>query len=326
MGTFLLCNPTPYPVHTSKVLFLNIQYVIMTKKGIGGLILNVMKRFAWLLEPVLIIAGILLVSAGSGLFKTQSLSFASYGQTFLDMWGDLSNPFDLVYTITQTERPLFPVILLALWSSMRILFLAIAISLGASIILLIIYTVSGRIVKNGIKSIAAVLESVPDIFVIATLQLFIIWFFKRTGILLGDVASLDPNEIIFLPAVTLSVLPTFFFLGLMISFVKEEEDLPYVELARSKGLTKYRILFIHMIRNILVSLTYHGKQIVWMMLSNLLILEYLYNVFGVTSFLFTYNTPAIFAITSILLFLPIYGVLKAMQFTVKHRIGKEMSL
>ncbi|USK91423.1 hypothetical protein LIT29_18205 [Rossellomorea marisflavi] len=288
--------------------------------------MNVMKRFAWLLEPVLIIAGILLVSAGSGLFKNQSLSFASYGRTFLDMWGDLSHPFDLVYTITQTERPLFPVILLALWSSMRILFLAIAISLGASLILLIIYTVSGRIVKSAIKSIAAVLESVPDIFVIATLQLFIIWFFKKTGILLGDVASLDPNEIIFLPAVTLSVLPTFFFLGLMISFVKEEEDLPYVELARSKGLTKYRILFIHMIRNILVSLTYHGKQIVWMMLSNLLILEYLYNVFGVTSFLFTYNTPAIFAITSILLFLPIYGVLKAMQFTVKHRIGKEMSL
>lgn len=288
--------------------------------------MNVMKRFAWLLEPVLIIAGILLVSAGSGLFQTQSLSFASYGQTFLDMWGDLSHPFDLVYTITQTERPLFPIILLALWSSMRILFLAISISLGASLILLIIYTVSGRIVKNAIKSVAAVLESVPDIFVIATLQLFIIWFFKKTGILLGDVASLDPNEIIFLPAVTLSVLPTFFFLGLMISFVKEEEDLPYVELARSKGLTKYRILFIHMIRNILVSLTYHGKQIVWMMLSNLLILEYLYNVFGVTSFLFTYNTPAIFAITSILLFLPIYGVLKVMQFTVKHRIGKEMSL
>jgi peptide/nickel transport system permease protein len=57
-----------------------------------------------------------------------------------------------------------------------------------------------------------------------------------------------------------------------------------------------------------------------------LILEYLYNVFGVTSFLFTYNTSAIFAITSILLFLPIYGVLKAMQFMVKHRIGKEMSL
>ncbi len=285
-----------------------------------------MKRFAWMLEPVLIIAGILLVSAGSGLFQTQSLSFSSYGQTFLDMWGDLSHPFDLVYIITQTERPLFPIILLALWSSMRILFLAIAISLGASLILLIIYTVSGRIVKNVIKSVAAVLESVPDIFVIATLQLFIIWFFKKTGILLGDVASLDPNEIIFLPAITLSVLPTFFFLGLMISFVKEEENLPYVELARSKGLTKYRILFIHIIRNILFSLTYHGKQIVWMMLSNLLILEYLYNVFGVTSFLFTYNTPAIFAITSILLFLPLYGVLKAMQFMVKYRIGKEMSL
>ncbi|MHC8523134.1 hypothetical protein ACPJHQ_20755 [Rossellomorea sp. H39__3] len=53
--------------------------------------MNVMKRFAWLLEPVLIIAGILLVSAGSGLFETQSLSFASYGQTFLGMWGIFSS-------------------------------------------------------------------------------------------------------------------------------------------------------------------------------------------------------------------------------------------
>ena len=99
-----------------------------------------------------------------------------------------------------------------------------------------------------------------------------------------------------------------------------------MELAKGKGLGKYRIMFIHMIRNVLVSLTYHGKQIIWMMLSNLLILEYLFNVFGVTSFLFSYNKPAIFAVTSVILFVPLYLLLKCMQLVISRKIGKEISL
>ncbi|MFP3473049.1 hypothetical protein R0J90_23610, partial [Micrococcus sp. SIMBA_144] len=75
-----------------------------------------------------------------------------------------------------------------------------------------------------------------------------------------DIASLGENQVILFPAITLSILPTFFFLGSMVSFLQEEEGLPYVELAKGKGLGKFRIMFIHMMRNVLVSLTYHGKQ------------------------------------------------------------------
>ncbi|MGD6802713.1 ABC transporter permease subunit [Rossellomorea aquimaris] len=281
-----------------------------------------------LLEPILIILGILLVSAGSGLFLTQRPSLRTYWESLRSVLVDLSHPFQLVYInpISDVERELFPIIITAFISSAKIVFLALFIAIVVSVLLLVLFYSAGKWFRGVIKSTSFLVSSLPDIFVISALQIFVIWFFKQSGILLIDVASVGENQVILFPAVTLSILPAFFFLGLMVSFIGEEENLPYVELARGKGLTKYNLLFVHMIRNILISLTYHAKQIVWMMLSNLLILEYLFNVFGVTSFLFTYNTPSIFAITAILLFIPIYSLLKGLQFVIKRRIGKEMSL
>ncbi|MBN8191889.1 ABC transporter permease subunit [Bacillus sp. NTK074B] len=281
-----------------------------------------------LTEPLLIVVGIILVSAGSGFFQNQFFSLASYGESLIVVLEDLAAPLDLIYInpVSEVERNLFPIIFYAFLSSAKIVFLGILLAIISSLLLLIVYVSVGSKVRRAIKSVSVLFSSLPDIFVIAALQTFVIWFFKNTGILLIDVASVGENEVILVPAITLSILPTFFFLGLMVSFVQEEESSSYVELAKSKGLSKYRILFVHMIRNILVSVTFHGKQIVWMMLSNLLILEYLFNVFGVTSFLFTYNTPSIFAITAILLFIPIFAVLKILQFLIKRRIGKEIKL
>ncbi|MFI8684809.1 ABC transporter permease subunit [Rossellomorea sp. NPDC077527] len=280
------------------------------------------------LEAVLIILGIILVSATSGLFKHQAFSLVSYGQEFLTLCKELVEPHKLVYSnpVSGVERPLFPILLKAFMSSARIFFLALGMALVSSILLMILYFSVGKRIRKGIEGVSFYLASLPDIFIIGILQMLVIWFFKQTGILVIDIASLGENQVILFPAITLSILPTFFFLGSMVSFLQEEEGLPYVELAKGKGLGKFRIMFIHMMRNVLVSLTYHGKQIVWMMLSNLLILEYLFNVFGVTSFLFSYNTPAIFAITSIMLFVPLYFLLKIMQLVISKKIGREMSL
>ncbi|XXM72385.1 ABC transporter permease subunit [Lysinibacillus sphaericus] len=276
------------------------------------------------MEILLIIFGIVLISSTTAVFDAET----SYFDSLLSVFKDVIRPYELVYVnpVSEIEREVFPLLFIAFFSSARIVFLALAIAILTSLLLLVFYFFSGEFFKNVIKVCSVVVSSLPDIFIIAVLQLSVILFFKSTGVLLIDVASTGENQVTLFPAVTLSILPTFFFLGLLVSFLNEEEHLSYVELAKSKGLNKYRILFIHMIRNILISLTYHGKQIVWMMLSNLLILEYLFNVFGVTSFLFSYNSPSIFAITAILLFLPIYTLLKSLQMIIKKRIGKEMSL
>lgn len=279
-------------------------------------------------EVLLIITGIIFVSASSVLFENQSLSVFSYMRQIGEVFKDLLSPEDLVYVnpISDIERELFPILFLAYWSSARIFFLSLILALFFSVILLTFYFSMNRLFKKGVKAFSFLIGSLPDIFIIILTQLSIIWFFKKTGLLLIDTAAVGENQVILLPAVTLSVLPSFFFFSNMVGFLREEEGKPYVELAKSKGLTQFRILFIHMMRNVLVSLTYHGKQIAWMMISNLLILEYLFNVFGITSFLFTYNTPSIFAVASILLFLPLYLCLKLLQVLILNKTGKEMSL
>ncbi|MBH9965178.1 ABC transporter permease subunit [[Bacillus] enclensis] len=279
-------------------------------------------------EVLLIITGIIFVSASSVLFENQSLSVFSYMRQIGEVFKDLLSPGDLVYVnpISDIERELFPILFLAYWSSARIFFLSLILALFFSVILLTFYFSMNRLFKKGVKAFSFLIGSLPDIFIIILTQLSIIWFFKKTGLLLIDTAAVGENQVILLPAVTLSVLPSFFFFSNMVGFLREEEGKPYVELAKSKGLTQFRILFIHMMRNVLVSLTYHGKQIAWMMISNLLILEYLFNVFGITSFLFTYNTPSIFAVASILLFLPLYLSLKLLQVLILNKTGKEMSL
>ncbi|XXM71060.1 ABC transporter permease subunit [Lysinibacillus sphaericus] len=279
-------------------------------------------------EVLLILTGIIFVSASSALFEDQSLSVFSFMMQIGEVFKDLLSPGDLVYVnpISEIERKLFPILLLAFWSSARIFFLSLILALFFSVILLIFYFSMNRLFKKGVKAFSFLIGSLPDIFIIILTQLSIIWFFKKTGLLLIDTAAVGENQVIVLPAITLSVLPSFFFFSNMVGFLQEEEGRPYVELAKSKGLSQFRILFLHMMRNVLVSLTYHGKQIAWMMISNLLILEYLFNVFGITSFLFTYNTPAIFAVASILLFLPLYLCIKLLQVVILRKTGKEMSL
>lgn len=279
-------------------------------------------------EMSLILIGILLVSATSAIFAHQSISIGSYFTQLLETGKELLAPQHLTYVnpVSGVKRNLFPIIFIAFWSSARIFFLALFISIVTSIFLLIFYYSIGKKLKGVIHTVSFLVGGLPDLFIIVMFQLLVVWFFKSTGILLIDLASVGVKQVIILPAITLSVLPTFFFFSNLVQFLREEEAKPYVELAISKGLGKYKILFIHTMRNVLISLTYHGKQISWMMLSNLLILEYLFNVFGVTSFLFSYNTPAIFAFTAFLLFVPLYVLLKALQFIISKKIGKGMNL
>ncbi len=279
-------------------------------------------------EPLLIIVGIIFVSASSGIFQEQKFSLLNYWKHVVWVLNDLADPLHLVYMnpISEIERNLFPILLLALVSSAKIFFLALALAMIGSVLLLTLYFSVGKFFKRALNSFALVFGALPDIFIIAILQVFVIWYFKKFGILVIDIASVGENQVVLLPAIALSILPMFFFLSSMVSFLKEEEGLSYVDLAKSKGIGRFRILFVHMIRNILISLTYHGKQIIWMMLSNLLILEYLFNVLGITSFLFTYNTPSIFAVTAILMFIPLYTFLKCIQIFISSKVGKVMDL
>ncbi|PAD19865.1 hypothetical protein CHH64_16875 [Terribacillus saccharophilus] len=76
----------------------------------------------------------------------------------------------------------------------------------------------------------------------------------------------------------------------------------------------------------LVQLSYHLKFIIATLLGNLFIVEVLFNNLGLTTFLLSYNQPAIFFISALLLFLPIYSLLKLIEIGLFLLLGKGAEL
>ncbi|EDL66420.1 ABC transporter permease subunit [Bacillus sp. SG-1] len=248
-----------------------------------------------------------------------------------EVWHILSGFFslaNLVYInpISHVERELFPFFWNAYEYSLTIFFSALFLSLFIAIIVLFFYFLLGKPFQVLVDFISFTMSSLPDIFVIVGSQLLVVWIFKRTGVFLFDFVALGEDRAYILPILCLSILPTMYFIKTLTVLMKEEFEKQYVELAKSKGVTYFGILFVHVFRNTIISLAYHGKNVMWLMLSNLLILEYLFNMLGVTTFLFSYNTPTLFAVTSILLFVPIFVFLKIIQRWANSMTGNEVEL
>ncbi|MFP3471710.1 ABC transporter permease subunit, partial [Micrococcus sp. SIMBA_144] len=86
---------------------------------------------------------------------------------------------------------------------------------------------------------------------LAIVQIGVIWVYKKTEVLLMDVAAYE--RIYTMPILILSILPTFLLYRIMIHVLDEEVEKQYVELARTKGLEPTKIFLFHIVRNTLLS-------------------------------------------------------------------------
>lgn len=183
---------------------------------------------------------------------------------------------------------------------------------------------SPKILKK-LEYITSLLEAVPDILVIALIQFIVIQFYKQTNILLFPIAGAFERAY-FLPILILSVLPTIHFFKLSLHLVRDEEIKQYVEFVSSKGFNSRYILNKHILRNVLVSLFNHSKSIIWFMLANLVMLEWLFNIYGITQFIFTYPTKEVLAWSLILFYLPIFIILFVTKILFKKFTGQQVEL
>ncbi|WP_354959351.1 ABC transporter permease subunit [Bacillus sp. CECT 9360] len=141
-----------------------------------------------------------------------------------------------------------------------------------------------------------ILEAIPDIFTITLLPILIILIYKNSGVLLFKVVSLGDNRTIALPVFCLSIPSSFYFIRIFLHVIFLEYQKPYVELARSVGTTNIKLLNFHIIRNILDELFINSKTIIWTMLSSLFVIEYLFNILGITYLITRYQSPEMFMI------------------------------
>jgi peptide/nickel transport system permease protein len=188
--------------------------------------------------------------------------------------------------------------------SMTIFAISLFIAVILSYLFMIIFHVSPKKIKRIILSLSTLIESLPDAFIIISLQLLVILIYKKTNILVAQIAVFE-EDIYLLPIICLSIIPTFLLFKAIMFLLKEEESKLYIDLAKMKGLTSLRIFLVHTFRNVLYSLFYRSKIIFSFMLSNLFLIEVVFNMDGALQFLLRARGPE-FIVAAVLLFTPFF--------------------
>lgn len=257
------------------------------------------------------LAGILLVSGFPVLIRgllEGELRLREYAATLEGMLREIwpLKEFSVLNMRTQRETLLFPTIADYISYSLQLLLLAFAVAviaaLGATVLTLLLSEKN----RERVKMALYFLESIPDLLIIMLAQWGVILIYQQTDILISKIAVVGGERIYWLPVLCLAILPTIQLYRLCILTFQEEERQMYVELAQSLGFSKLFIIFIHMFRNAIISVFFQSKKTIWFMLSNLFVLELMFNIPGIMLFMKDNITPEVFLVTILGFFLPIF--------------------
>ncbi|MDX1805942.1 MAG: ABC transporter permease subunit [Paenisporosarcina sp.] len=270
--------------------------------------------FKWVIQLVVALFSILLISGAPLLitgFQQGKLLWKEYIETLQFHVKSLWNFRDLSvdYYIGRGEVrqiPVFPQLLENISYSLQLLFLALAAAIIFALIGTFITMLLSEKLRSRVKLVFYFLESFPDILIILLAQLSIVIIFQQTGVLVSKIAAIGDDRIYWLPVLCLMILPMIQLYRLsMLTFEAEERQM-YVELAKSLGFSKVFILFLHILRNAIISVFFQSKKTMWFMLSNLFILELMFNIPGIMYYMFENLSGILFLVTVLSFFLPVF--------------------
>lgn len=216
----------------------------------------------------------------------------------------LTSPSQITYEIHGIKRALFPYLLESYFYTITIMVSAFLIALFLSIILTNFTFYFSKQVQSFILKTLNILESLPDLFFVLLIQLIVIWIYKKTNWLMTPPFSTIQGKIYLLPILSLAILPTIYLYKIILLDYKTELTKGYIEFAVAKGLPHLYILYKHVLSNVLLSIFYNAKAIFLFMISNMIVLEFLFNSFGLLKFLINHPTPEIMSVGIIILMLP----------------------
>ncbi|MEO2075276.1 MAG: ABC transporter permease subunit [Bacillus sp. (in: firmicutes)] len=166
--------------------------------------------------------------------------------------------------------------------SMIIVFASLLVVIIIGILGAIMVQIAPKKLGNLFKKVIGFFESVPDLLIICLFMFFVITLYKSTGMKFLQLYGIFGHKPYFVPIVTISFLPTLFFMQFLIKSLEEEESKDYVFYLKAKGIRQIRILVVHMIRNIFPLLIIQLRTSIWIILSSLYLLEFMFNINGFT--------------------------------------------
>ncbi|MEN8648159.1 ABC transporter permease subunit [Bacillus cereus group sp. BceL062] len=267
------------------------------------------------IQFIISILGIICLGALPKLFYGFELHVSEYIKSLKEVFLNLMDLSNLQYV---RDKFLFPQLFVHYKETIVIFLAAFFISLFVAFCIVYMIMSSSPRIQHRIKSFLIFLESIPDILLILVSQILVIWFFKQTGFLPFQIASIGGESIRGLPILCLSIPTTIMFVKMLVLRFENELEKDYVLFAKAKGLNRFHILNRHILRNVLLSTLFFAKTNVFFMLSNLYIIEWIFNTSGVFMFLKSYMGIRIevFIVSVLLIYIPIFIIFKLFHYLI----------
>lgn len=198
----------------------------------------------------------------NALFLDQDLGlyFRPYIEKILLLMGKLFTFSNVEYYESQQMKYIFPTILPYFYYSLKLVVGAFFLAAASSIILALVVKILPGKIQKSIRFLFFSFESLPDIFIVVMAQYLIILLYRKTGELLLPIVFSEQNPAYLMPMVCLAILPTLFLTRTLLFLLDDEDSKTYVEFARAKGIKYSIVLYIHMLRNSLISLFFYTKK------------------------------------------------------------------
>ncbi|MFC0238356.1 ABC transporter permease subunit [Fictibacillus phosphorivorans] len=262
----------------------------------------------------------------NALFLNQDLGlfFEPYLDKIWDLFVNLITFSNVTFYEYQQEKLLFPTILKPYFYSIKLVLGGFFLAIASSILLALIIKILPDRIQKGIRFLFFSLESLPDIFIVVIIQYSMILYVRNTGNLLFPIVHSDQNPSYFLPIFCLSILPTLFLIRTLLFLLDDEDSKTYVEFARAKGIRYALILYIHMLRNSLLSLFYYSKNVYWLLISTLFMVETIMAIPGITDFMLDNGptTPDVITVSVLLMFVPFYLLFTLSSYVLEYKLGR----
>lgn len=137
--------------------------------------------------------------------------------------------------------------------------------------------------KEWLKAVFEFFVLLPDFVIIVLLQLFVVYFMDKTGILLAQVATFTSDRpALLLPFISMSIIPSLFVMRTVSLHCTEVSSAEYIMLAKAKGFSRTYIRIHHVLPNVLPYLRADLHKLLGTIMGNLFIVEYIFNLQGVT--------------------------------------------
>ncbi|ENB9400754.1 TPA: ABC transporter permease subunit [Bacillus cereus] len=273
------------------------------------------------LQLVAAILCIICLGALPRLFKGLQIDLISFWNTIVFLGGKLLQPGEITYGF-RDSRKLFPQIWIHYIETMIVFLSAFLLSLLIAYILVIWVLQRSHMKQKMWNGIFLTLESIPDILLILLSQLFVVIMFQKTGFMPIKLAGLGEERIRLLPIICLTIPTTLLFIKLLLLRFKEELEKDYSLFAKSKGLSLRHILTHHISRNVLLTTIYYAKTNILFMLSNLYIIEWIFNTYGMFVFVKENSKLEIFTVSLVILYVPLFILFRLLH-TFLQNIIKE---